>query len=213
MSGTAERLIDFIRDLNQRAVISDADLDELQILHNHCRHEFPDVFNELAEYRPNDGNPRKVQMERLLRIHEVDQSIPETDRVFHGGSDEDDLVPTFTLQEADVIRINHLCDKMRKIILASDIFDVPHRKRLLNRIAAIEAEILKPKGLFDVIRGGVSDIGETLGKFGVDIKPLTDRMQEVVGIARRHTKAYEQLPPPEDLPKLPRPEGEAGKPS
>jgi len=95
---------------------------------------------------------------------------------------------------------------MRKIILATPDFDDPHRVRLLNRLSAIEKEVLKSTGLFDVIRGGMNDLGETLGKFGKDIKPLTDRMREVVSIVRKSTKAYDQLPDPDEIEKLPAPD-------
>ncbi len=80
---------------------------------------------------------------------------------------------------------------------------------MLNRIAAIEAETHKPEGMFDVVRGGIDDLGETLGKFGVNIKPLSDRMNEVVSIARRGTKAYDQLPEPEEVKQLPPPEDDS----
>ena len=62
--------------------------------------------------------------------------------------------------------------------------------------------------MLDVICGGVSDIGETLGKFGVDIKPLTDRMTEVMQITRAGSKEYEQLPAPEEVKQLPKPSDE-----
>jgi len=97
---------------------------------------------------------------------------------------------------------------MRKIIHASEAFDVPHKKRLLNRIAAIEKQVYSDKGLLDVVLGGVSDIGETLGKFGGDIKPLTDRMAEVKKITRSGSEEYKQLPEPDEVKSLPAPEEE-----
>lgn len=118
----------------------------------------------------------------------------------------DALIPTFELSENDASRLFELCGQMRRIILGSDVFDEPHRLRLLNRIAAIEAETHKPKGMFDVVRGGINDLGETLGKFGKDVKPLTDRMREVVSIARKGSKQYEQLPEPDEVKRLPAPD-------
>ncbi|MBY5989065.1 hypothetical protein [Roseovarius atlanticus] len=116
------------------------------------------------------------------------------------------LIPTFTASEAGATRIFELCSEMRKIIFASTDFDEPHKIRLLNRLAAIETETKKPEGLYDVVRGGINDLGETLGKFGKDVKPLTDRMKEVVSIARKGTKEYDQLPEPEEVKQLPAPE-------
>jgi hypothetical protein len=116
------------------------------------------------------------------------------------------LVPLFELGPNDQIRIQGLCEQMRKVVFSTADFDEPHRLRLLNRIAAIEAEIKKPLGMFDVVRGGINDLGETFGKFGKDIKPLTDRMREVVSIARKGTKEYDQLPEPDEVKRLPAPE-------
>lgn len=99
-----------------------------------------------------------------------------------------------------------LCHDMRRIVLNSTVFDVAHKRRLLNRVSAIEQQVLQPKGLFDIVRGGLSDVGEALGKFGTDIKPLTDRMNEVVGIVRRATHEYDQLPPSDEVKQLPKPD-------
>lgn len=121
----------------------------------------------------------------------------------------DELIPTFALERGERDRILELCERMRRIVFSASEFDQPHRVRLLNRIAAIEAETHKPEGMFDVVRGGIDDLGETLGKFGVNIKPLSDRMNEVVSIARRGTKAYDQLPEPEEVKQLPPPEDDS----
>ncbi|MFT5615713.1 MAG: hypothetical protein ACI8Q6_003002 [Granulosicoccus sp.] len=91
---------------------------------------------------------------------------------------------------------------MREIVLATDVFDQPHRRRLLNRIAGIEHQIEQPNGLLDVVRAGVSDVGETLNKFGLDIKPLTDRMNEVFQITRSHSEQYKQISPAEEVKKI-----------
>ena len=76
----------------------------------------------------------------------------------------------------------------------------------MNRISAVEIEIHKEHGLYDVILGAIIDFGEAGGKFGGDVKPLTDRIREIASIARKNTKEYEQLPSPDDIGKLPAPE-------
>lgn len=224
----AERLIDRLRSLLLKEqhllrlkgrvagdatrsdfIFSPADLDELQILHSYCWQEFPKSFNEiLNEWKyATDRNGQENFLARLLRIYETEKSIPEEfKQAGFTAADTEELTPVFRLDADEIKRINTLCEQMRKIILASTIFDAPHRRRLLNRIAAIVAEAHKPKGMFDVILGGINDVGETLKKFGTDIKPLTDRMQEVAGITRKKTKAYDQIPAPEEVKKLPKPD-------
>ncbi|MBP1804983.1 hypothetical protein [Rubellimicrobium aerolatum] len=121
-------------------------------------------------------------------------------------SDLLDVTPTFELNADDKARVFTLCGEMRRIILASSLFDDAHKRRLLNRINAIEKQLNQPKGLFDVILGGVSDVGEVAGKFGDDVKPLTDRIREIAGIARGRTEQYSQLPPPDEVKQLPKPD-------
>jgi hypothetical protein len=115
---------------------------------------------------------------------------------------EDGLLPTFTLGKSDRTRVSKLCSDMRKIVFASSEFDAPHKRRLLNRIAAIEIQISRDRGLFDVILAGIADFGEALGKFGKEIKPLTDRMVEIRKIAQEGTPDYDQIPPPNDTKRI-----------
>lgn len=114
----------------------------------------------------------------------------------------------FELQTEERDLLLKRCEQMRKIVWSSTAFDGPHRTRLLRRISAMEIEIQKEKGLFDVILGGISDFGETSGKFGNDIKPLTDRMREVAQITRKQTPDYAELPAPEEVPQLTPPSSE-----
>ncbi len=146
-------------------------------------------------------------IDRLRKMLEVQiEMLSLTDDTAYYSPDSAKLFPTYELDADEKERIFSLCSQMRKIVLSANGFDEPHRLRLLNRIAAIEAETHKPKGMLDVVLGGVTDVGETLGKFGKDIKPLTDRMKEVAGIARKGTKEYDQIPAPEEVKQLPAPE-------
>jgi hypothetical protein len=210
MNEIGSKLIKKIKSLqNSSASFREADLDELQILHRHSKDQFPDSFNRIfGSFKYTFVSQSQQEfLARLLRVLEVENSIPEDIRkVDPTGSVLGELVPTFTLEKKDIGRISELCSAMRKIVFATPDFDAPHKTRLLNRIAAIEAEVHKPKGLFDIVRGGINDLGETLGKFGKDIKPLTERMEEVVKITRRATKEYDQLPPPDEIQQLPKPE-------
>lgn len=121
----------------------------------------------------------------------------------------EELLPTFTLEAPDQARVLKLCGDMRKIIIGTTDFDTAHKRRLLDRVAAIEKQVHQEKGMLDVVLAGVTDVGETLGKFGKDLKPLTDRMSEINKIARGGSKEYDQIPAPEEIKSLPAPEEEA----
>jgi len=208
-SKVIDRVVQIIENISRSNDISSADIDELRILHSRTRSSFPNEFNELMESLPYGATAtsKKHWAERLIRILKVVASLPDElkQTEFSQEPESTELIPLFELGKSDKVRIFELCTGMRKIIFATQEFDQPHRKRLLDRVAAIEAETHKPKGMFDVVRAGVSDLGETLGKFGKDIKPLTDRMAEVVRITRKGTKEYDQLPPPEEVKRLPAP--------
>lgn len=193
-----------------------AEFEEVVIIVSAYPEKFPKRFqNLLLEFDgknfPTRSEQRTKLASRLLKILQTVESLPEDRRDIDGNlkiDQNDALVPQFVLPKKDRERVAELCKKMREIIFSTPDFDEPHRRRLLNRIAAIEAEIHKPKGTFDVVRGGINDLGETLGKFGKDIKPLTKRMNEVVSIARKGTKEYDQIPPPNDVKQLPAPDSD-----
>ena len=206
----AQKLKTKLRDMVRVGLsqIEDADYDEVKILHSRAKESFPSEFNVLIGKLAVGAYGSNYEIcKRLLRILQVIESLPiELQDISMANTTlPDQLIPMFELKRPDKDRIFELCGDMRKIVFAATDFDQPHRLRLLNRIAAIEAETHKPKGIFDVVRGGISDLGETLGKFGKDIKPLTDRMAEVVKIARSGTKEYDQLPPPDEVKQLPAP--------
>jgi hypothetical protein len=187
--------------------ITRADVDELLMITEVCRDILPNRFVEVVadfDKRFMQGTAEKVAFaERISRILSVAEKLPSID---NQQQSTDELLPSFSLTEKDKFRVLDLCQELRKIIFASELFDEPHKRRLLNRVAAIELQVHQKKGLFDIVRGGINDLGETFGKFGRDIEPLTKRMEEVVKITRRATNEYDQLPAPDEIKQLPPPQ-------
>jgi hypothetical protein len=159
--------------------------------------EIVDEFDEKVE--EGDIRPATRCMERLLGLLEGCVLLTE-----HASEAEFAALPlpVFSLNKSDRSRVPKLCADMRKIVLSTDAFDHPHKVRISNRIAEIEAEIHKEKGRFDTILGGVVDIGEALGRFGKALKPLTDRMSEVRRITQENTPEYSQIPPPDEIKRI-----------
>ncbi|QFT31132.1 hypothetical protein FIV00_11640 [Labrenzia sp. THAF82] len=112
----------------------------------------------------------------------------------------------FELNADDRSKVMGLIAEMRQLVQDSTTFDDAHRRRILKRIAKIEDEVLKAQGNFDTVLAGIAEIGETLGQFGKDVKPLTDRMQEIRKVTQSKTKGTNQLPAPDEPRKLPAPE-------
>ncbi|WP_288994957.1 hypothetical protein [uncultured Gemmobacter sp.] len=165
---------------------------------------FPAKIASILQHPGSNEGLRRDSINRMSAILRATAEIPKSlvQKTVAGANT--DLV-YFELNEEDSRKILDLCTQIRKIVWATSAFDAPHRNRLLKRISAIETEVHKKHGLFDVVLGGVSDFGETLGKFGKDIKPLTDRVAEIAKIARKNTEEYSSLPAPEDVKRLPPP--------
>jgi hypothetical protein len=218
-SGSIKRVLEILsfgrnqeKSSQKRGALSAADFDELHILVEKNRGLFPERFNKLALSEHVYFSHQQVELaERLLRILEVhdkhDINVPAEKLV------ERDLLPTFSLSKPDKERVLDLCSDMRKIVLSSNFFDEAHTVLLLNRITAVEKQVLEKRGLLDVVRGGVAEVGETLGKFGRDIKPLTDRFNEVLKITRDSSPEYSRIPAPEEVLQIEGPETEEGEES
>lgn len=191
-----------------------ADVEAIRTLVTARKSLFPVQFIEVL-FDANDPTYTRHHSARftsLYAILDAHEAIPETLRATVGdrAAIEEALDPTFLLDPDELVQVLNLCAKIREAITRGKFFDVPHKRRLLDRVAAIEREAHQPKGRFDVILGGVSDFGEALGKFGKDVKPLVDRMTEIMGIARGKSEEYEQLPPPEEVKRLPPPDDTKG---
>ncbi len=148
------RLDEMMQSASMGYDLNTADLDELSVLHRYCRDSFSANFNSIFGEIPhaNPGSRGLNWIERLIRIQQVEDSIPDHIRKLHDVQNKESsaLIPVFALDQEDKKRISELCEKMRKIIFVTGDFDEPHRLRLLNRIAAIEAEIHKPEGMFAI---------------------------------------------------------------
>lgn len=127
----------------------------------------------------------------------------------HFIAEDKDHEVTFELDSGEVAEIFRLAGEMRTIVSESKKFDEAHKRRLMSRISKIEFEIHRSHGSFDVILAGITEFGETLGKFGKDVKPLVDRMKEIRQITQAKTKNYPEIAPPEDNKRLPPPDEES----
>jgi len=184
-----------------------AEVDSVLVLSSPISGQLPIQFLKVLEQLDEGFNLTAIkpdlEFNRLLAILDAHRFVSQ-----HEGLSIPHSLPSFQLEPDDKSRVLKLCSDMRKIILATPDFDNAHRVRLSNRISAIESEVHKEKGMFDVVLGGVSDLGETLGKFGKDIKPLSDRMAEITKLTRGATKEYDQIPAPEEVKQLPKPDEE-----
>lgn len=184
--------------------ITQADFDELQTLSMLAGSALPETYQSILSKTKfsMDGRDQKNLAERLKRS----LLVAEKYGLASTSLTTDELIPTFSLEKSDHERLSKLCGDMRNIVFSSQFFDDPHKRRLLNRIAAIENEAMKEKGNLDTVLAGIVDVGDALGAFGRKVEPLTKRMQEVAGIAKKGSREYDQLPSPNEIKALPSPE-------
>tara|TARA_R110002074_G_scaffold98171_14_gene212584 strand:- start:177 stop:812 length:636 start_codon:yes stop_codon:yes gene_type:complete len=205
-----ERISGMINEMVENYETLDrATIDELFITADNNSALFHPRFNEVLGSLDSNFDPDYLhytleKLNRLQRIIDVSAKLGSPEQTL----DFEEFTPTFELEQDDKDQMLKLSSGMRKIVFTSTIFDAPHKRRLLNRLAAMEHEIHQKKGRLDVILAGVQDVGETLRKFGQDIEPLSKRMQEFAGLARKGSKEYDQIPPPDEQLKLPHHEDE-----
>ena len=202
-------LNEFILEITEENTLERSNIDRLVILEQAVPDEqldqkFHDLLEHLSANRGKlDGTQTCNILKSLAALLETQLFVDDV-KARTGSNPE--LISFFSPNHEDRKKIVAKCSELRSIINASKAIDEKFRNRLLRRLSAIELEINKEKGLFDVLLAGTSDAGETLGKFGNDVKPIVDRFKEIVSIGRRTAGEYEELPAPDEIKKLPAPD-------
>ena len=153
--------------------------------------EFPKRFHELLEAAQNSNNRTS---DNWYTIFDGMCVILDTkffiESVSVRSNGDLDIIPFFEPDNTDRQKMLEGCKQLRTIVNDSLSLDAKNRNRLLKRISAMEIEINKSNGLLDTILAASSDIGEAVGKFGGDIKPMTDRIREITSIAKKSSQEY-----------------------
>jgi hypothetical protein len=100
----------------------------------------------------------------------------------------------YEFTQGDLDRIQVLINELRTLIRDSTLFDPAHQRRLLSRLEKLQTEMHKKVSDVDRFWGLVGDAGVALGKFGSDVKPMVDRVREIVDIVWRTQARAEELP-------------------
>lgn len=108
----------------------------------------------------------------------------------------------YEFSEGDFKRVQELINELRDLITQSPLFEEDHKRRLLRRLEKLQAELHKKVTNLDVFWGLVGDAGVAIGKFGNDVKPIVDRITELVQIIWRTQARAEELPSAAPFPQL-----------
>lgn len=109
---------------------------------------------------------------------------------------------SYEFTQGDLDRIQALINETRDWLTASDIFTAEHKDRILKRLESLQRELHKKMSSLDKFWALMGDAGVALGKFGVDAKPLVDRIGEILKIAGTSQSRAEELPSNSPLPQI-----------
>src|SRR6266516_3768900 len=85
----------------------------------------------------------------------------------------------YEFSETDFNRIQVLMNEMRDLIRESALITADHKRRLLIRLEAMQAELHKKTRDIERFWSFIGEAGIVIRKFGEDTKPITERVQEL----------------------------------
>ncbi len=143
---------------------------------------------------------RNAWLEAVTDIYRVFQlkQVEDNFRIFNKHE-------KFNLNRLERDELIIIIKELRNKVTLTEFFTDEHRGRLLNKISEIEQELYKRNGTLQTVVAALDTIGRAFGKFGKDVKPLTDRIAEITGRASDRSESN-RLPPPDEVKRLPAPE-------
>ena len=85
----------------------------------------------------------------------------------------------YEFSEAEFKRVHDLANELRELIRGSSLIGEDHRRRLLRRLEAMQAELRKKTNDIDRFWGFLGEAAITMRKFGEDLQPVSDRVLEL----------------------------------
>lgn len=108
-------------------------------------------------------------------------------------SDKFKSISAYVFSDDDFSSIQKLINEMRDLITSSETITENHKRRLLERLERMQRELHKTTSDLDRFWGFIGESGVAFGKFGNDIKPLVDRINELAKIVWRTITIKETL--------------------
>ncbi len=85
--------------------------------------------------------------------------------------------PVYVFSDTDFATIQTLMNELRDLISKSELITADHKRRLLKRLEAMQAELHKKTSDVDRFWGFIAEAGIAARKFGVDMLPITERCE------------------------------------
>lgn len=139
-----------------------------------------------------------------VRLHKNEFLLESSRRKFQMERGVSDY---YEFSEQDRGRIQILLNTLREILTNSEVFAEDHRRRLLDRLEELQAEIHKKMHVLDKFWGfyidGLTAAGRGLAKGAEEIMPYIREIAEIAWKLKRRTDA---LPPSSEMPLLDAPD-------
>ncbi len=88
----------------------------------------------------------------------------------------------YEFSEGDLRRIQVLVNELRDLISGSEELQASHKRRILSRLEKLQSELHKTVSDVDRIYGSLIELSITAGIIGENLKPITERIREIIGI-------------------------------
>ncbi len=88
----------------------------------------------------------------------------------------------YEFSEGDLKRIQVLINELRNLISASEDLEAKHKRRVLNKLEKLQSEIHKSVSDLDTFYGSVIELSVVARIVGENLKPVVDRVRELVSI-------------------------------
>ncbi len=88
----------------------------------------------------------------------------------------------YEFSEGDLKRIQDLINELRDLISASEDLEAKHKRRVLNKLEKLQSEIHKSVSDLDTLYGSVIELSVVARIVGENLKPVADRVRELMSI-------------------------------
>ena len=134
--------------------------------------------------------PPTVNRSELLNVLRVEKTeakkrIYQRESTFHFESKTEEYrarfakAPVYELSDKDHNRIHELIKELRELIQIAVLIPQQHKGRLQKRLEAMQKELHKRTSDIDRFWGFVAEAAIVSRKFGDDLKPINERVEEL----------------------------------
>jgi hypothetical protein len=111
-------------------------------------------------------------------------------------------ITMYEFSDNDFKRIQTLINELRELIVKNDALSEGHKARLLKRLEAMQGELHKKTSDIDRFWGFIGEVGINIRKFGENMAPISERVQELGKIVIAVIYAKEGVPLPPEVSKF-----------